>query len=272
MTGERICLIEGTPYSVTISDEEEALSAAYAAGGAIIGIWDRTREGQCLKPAEYIVESADDIDEELLECVVRRRFHLPWIIAETSRLVIREFVESDYQAMPQGETHLRKNDLDSRGEASGGAEAGNAVEAVFEEEETFKAYIDHQYRFYEYGIWALEEKESGRIIGRAGLFNTEWDMRKAEKVLFPIKKEDTPLELGYHIFLPWRRKGYAKEACEAILRYAVSHIKTPLCAVIDADNEASIRLAGALGFLFTAERYNGSAGRQYLYVWNCSGW
>ena len=43
MTERRIVTVDGSPYHVTISDEEEALLAAYAAGGAVIGIWDRRR-------------------------------------------------------------------------------------------------------------------------------------------------------------------------------------------------------------------------------------
>lgn len=38
MTEKRTVFISGTPYTVTISSEQEVLSAAYAAGGAIIGL------------------------------------------------------------------------------------------------------------------------------------------------------------------------------------------------------------------------------------------
>ena len=59
MTEKRTVFISGTPYTVTISSEQEVLSAAYAAGGAIIGLWDKNRSGQSLAPAEYVVECAD---------------------------------------------------------------------------------------------------------------------------------------------------------------------------------------------------------------------
>ena len=95
MTEKRTVFISGTPYTVTISSEQEVLSAAYAAGGAIIGLWDKNRSGQSLAPADYVVECAEDADEEFLERVVRRRLHMPWIIAETERLVIREFTAED---------------------------------------------------------------------------------------------------------------------------------------------------------------------------------
>ena len=150
MTEKRTVFISGTPYTVTISSEQEVLSAAYAAGGAIIGLWDKNRSGQSLAPADYVVECAEDADEEFLERVVRRRLHMPWIIAETERLVIREFTAEDA-------AHMISED------------AGPG-DAIFHSREKLTAYIDSQYRFFEYGIWAVVEKESMAVIGKAGLF------------------------------------------------------------------------------------------------------
>lgn len=282
MTVKRMAVVEGKLYSVTISDEQEALSAAYAAGGAIIGFWDRKRGEESLAPAEYVVESLEDIDDELLERVVRRRLRLPWVIAETKRLLIREFTPGDFPAAS--------------------LEADGPGEEIFRSEETFAAYLACQYRFYEYGIWVLVEKGSGTVIGRAGLFAGErqqegWeamreeaerpepDMKAGGRGNALQKKDDIPLELGYHIFSSWRRLGYGKEACEAILNYGASRLTEQICAVIDGENAASLRLARSLGFRPAARRYvlnrsdaktatagkcSESAGWQYLYVWNCS--
>ncbi len=48
MTEKRTVFISGTPYTVTISSEQEVLSAAYAAGGAIIGLWDKKEAARAL--------------------------------------------------------------------------------------------------------------------------------------------------------------------------------------------------------------------------------
>lgn len=160
MTERRTVLIGGTPYPVTISSEQEVLSAAYAAGGAILGLWDKTRSGQSLSPADYVVECMEDVDEEFLERVVRRRFHLPWLIAETKRLIIREFTVEDAAHMAAGE-------------------AGPGDD-IFCSSEKLAAYIDSQYRFFEYGIWALEEKKSKAVIGKAGLFQPDWKFDDAK--------------------------------------------------------------------------------------------
>lgn len=258
MTEKRTVVINGVPCSVTISDDGKALSSAYAAGGAVIGIWDRRQPDRSLAPAEYVVEDIADADEEMIGRVVRRRLGLPWIIAETERLVIREFATGDLENMARGEEQEGKEREGEEDRESG--EGWEEAEGIFQEAGTLSAYVSCQYRFYEYGIWALEEKRTGQIVGRAGLFS---DTR------YPDKKEDIPVELGYRIFLPWRRKGFAKEACAAILEYASSHGMERVCAVIGRDNLPSLRLAEALGFQITAQARSEAGREMCLYVWNC---
>ena len=57
------------------------------------------------------------------------------------------------------------------------------------------------------------------------------------------------IELGYLIDEPFRGKGYACEACRAILEYAFQELELDcVYARIDEKNEASICLAQKLGF------------------------
>ena len=84
-----------------------------------------------------------------------------------------------------------------------------------------------------------------------------------------MKKNDTPLELGYHIFTPYRRQGYAKEACQAILTYAASSLTDRIYARVLDDNRASVNLLKSLGFHLTGRTHSGSASPQCLYEWNC---
>ena len=51
MTEKRTVFISGTPYTVTISSEQEVLSAAYAAGGGLLGFWGKKRNGQYWLPS-----------------------------------------------------------------------------------------------------------------------------------------------------------------------------------------------------------------------------
>ncbi len=69
----------------------------------------------------------------------------------TERLIIREFVKDDAVRIPREEYGMEEN--------------------VFRSPELMAHYIEKQYGFYEYGTWALEEKESGALVGMAGVSN-----------------------------------------------------------------------------------------------------
>ncbi|GLC83186.1 GNAT family N-acetyltransferase [Lacrimispora brassicae] len=249
MTWEQEITIEGNVFQVTISDDHEALRSAFAEGRAVVGLWDSRRTDQNLAPAAYVVESLEDIDEAFLERVVRRKEGLPWNIARTERLTIREFMPSDFASIPDE------------------PEAGTSG-ALFLKEESLKDYIRHQYGFYEYGIWAVVDHGTGQLVGKAGVSNLELDGQ--DELLKAIKNNDTPVELGYHIFSPYKQKGYGKEACRAILSYATSAVSEKIYARIHEGNLGSIKLAQDLGFRLIARTHSGSVPGLCLYEWNCS--
>ncbi len=248
MVWEREIAIEGKNFRVTISDEYEALRSALAEGRAVIGLWDRERTDQCLSPAAYLVESLSDLTPEFLERVVRRKEGLPWNITSTRRLLIREFVAPDAVEVPK--------------EPDGGRDG-----EIFCSRETLESYARQQYGFYEYGIWALYDRDKKVIVGKAGIFNL--DTGVDEELSSYIKKNDTPLELGYHIFTPYRRHGYAREACQAIITYAADSLTDRIYARVLEENRASVSLLKSLGFQLKGRTHNGSASLQCLYEWNC---
>ena len=294
MTEEREVTVEGIPYRVVISDEQEALLAAKAAGRAFVGLWrggsvpeddhvpgaGSVPEGvtaqadsgsSALWEAGYLVDSLEAADDRFLERVVRRKLGLPWIIAESERICIREFTSGDAAQVP-------KEDTDA---------AGGTDDAVFYTPEELRAYIRNQYGFYEYGIWAVVRKSDGRLVGKAGV--SDCDIQRWEReetaggtVLKKAAEPNLQLELGYHMFHPYRRQGYAEEACRLILDYVEQEYGYPVYAAVDADNTASIHLLEKLGFRVcaaapaiqrpdirqrvTAQKYNGSAPRPCLYV------
>lgn len=239
MTWEKEITVEGTVFQVTISDDHQALLRAYAKGRAVIGLWNRGKKNQCLTPARYVVESPEDIDHAFLERVVRRRENLPWQIAVTDRLIIREFVPEDCFHIPR--------------EPDGGEDS-----RIFWQEESLKDYIKCQYGFYEYGIWAVVEKMTGRLVGKAGISNME------------LPLQDTPVELGYHIFSSYRGQGYGKEACHAILHYSVTAVSKRVYARIDPCNVPSVALIKKLGFRLADQTHSGLGSQMCLYVWNCT--
>ena len=253
--------VDGRICPVTVSDENKALLAAKAAGGAIVGIWRENRDTSGLDACLYLVTGEEDVTADLLEKAARRHLGLPWIIADTPRLRIREFTDDDPLEKP--------NPWDC---------------GVFAEEETRRAYIRHQYRFSEHGLWALEEKAGGRIIGKAGITDIAEEeisaLRKTANsgqsadgqierteageriyvLLFDEGKPDSGHgcgfcpgtavgELGYHIYPEYRGQGFAEEACRAVLRYAEEEMELDGAFLrIRNDNTASQMLAKKLGF------------------------
>lgn len=236
MIWERDVLVEGKTYRVVLSDEEQALLAAKAAGRVCIGLWHEMGD-QSLSAAEYLVDSFDAVDEQYLERVVRRNEGLPWLIGESDRLLLREFMPDDWRLVPH--------------------EAGDTeADRIFYTEGSLASYIRNQYRFYEYGIWAVVRKSDGVLIGKAGI--TDRTIGEKEE-----------MELGYHIFEPYRRQGYAKEACRIIMDYVKAEYEDPLYAVTLPSNESSIRLLKRLGFVLTAQKCSEADLPHLVFVWNC---
>jgi len=88
------------------------------------------------------------------------------------------------------------------------------------------------------GHWALEEKESGTFIGRAGLHNPERDGWPGVEVGWALHPDKWGL-------------GYATEAGEESIRYAFEDLDEDcLFSTILPGNYPSLAVAERLGFVF----------------------
>ena len=76
--------------------------------------------------------------------------------------------------------------------------------------------------------------EDGAVIGHCGFHGPPVDVGRAE--------------VGYTVFPPYRRQGYAVEAVEALLGLARSEGTTVVFASVSPDNGASLAVVGKLGF------------------------
>ena len=238
MTREYEIITEGQVHKVVVSDDREAILAAKAAGTASVEVLG---EGGSSFLTAYAVEKEEDVSREYLEQVVRRHLGLPWEILKTCRLLIREFCPGDEAQVPE-------EPEDGEGDR------------VFRSRDLLEAYIRSQYGFWGYGIWALTERETGAIIGKAGVTNLEWGSKE--------NGEEEALELGYHIFRPWRGRGYGTEACEGILSWCAARGNRHFYSKTDASNEASAALLKKLGFRLTDQRYTEPGQRHNLFVRN----
>ncbi len=73
-------------------------------------------------------------------------------------------------------------------------------------------------------------------------------------------------EIGYEIFEPYRRQGYAREAVVGLLDWAARrHGTRRFLAAIAPDNEPSMRLALGLGFRQVGAQVEEDDGLEFLY-------
>jgi RimJ/RimL family protein N-acetyltransferase len=90
-----------------------------------------------------------------------------------------------------------------------------------------------------YGMWALEEKETGTLVGRSGFLNPEgWP----------------GFELGWTLGRPFWGKGFATEAARRALDYAFEDLgRKRVISLIRPANTPSMRVAERLGMVRAGE-------------------
>ncbi|MBQ3030400.1 MAG: GNAT family N-acetyltransferase [Agathobacter sp.] len=208
-------LIASTDATIALGKELGIATLAYA---------NPEFPNQTYSGVDMIVEGFEEVDADFLEKVYQRYHHIPWTILETDRCVVKE---------------LCLDDLDGLFElyADDGMDEFTEGLYPYEEEKTYQeAYINNMYRFFGYGMWLVFLKDTGELIGRAGLEHREI-------------YDETELELGYLIGKKYQGRGYATEVCEAILAYAKENTDfLHINCVVQKGNEASIHMAQKLGF------------------------
>lgn len=142
-------------------------------------------------------------------------------VIETERLVLRMFRESDtdaYADMMSDPEVMRF----LGGQPVPRAEAWRNM-----------AMILGHWQLRGYGMWAVEEKEGGEMVGRVGCWRPEgWP----------------GLEVGWTLRRRFWGRGYATEAARASLDYAFTALDQPrVISLIAPDNVNSIRVAERLG-------------------------
>ena len=173
--------------------------------------------------ARYAMEEPEETEPEYLERVYRRCHNLPWEILVTERCWLRETVEED---------------VDSFWKMYQNSEITRYTDRLYPTPEAERGYIREYrrlvYSFYEFGVWTVLDRQSGAVVGRAGLSVREG--------------YDLP-ELGFVISREWQGRGLAKEVCQGILKYArellgFERIQT----LVHEENAVSLHLCRELGF------------------------
>ena len=206
-----------------ITDSKSVTGFAGMIGAAAAVLYTETSRDLSFPGVLYFIEDIEFMTFSRITKMWERYHGIPWTIATTQRLVIREQTVDDIDAL---------YDIYSDKEIT------RYTEDLFDDPEEERAYlrdyIDKQYRFYEFGIWAITLKEDGRLIGRAGISVREGF--------------DVP-EIGYVIGTKYQRRGYAREALSAIVGYAEEELGMDrLIAFTKEKNSPSVRLLESLGF------------------------
>jgi RimJ/RimL family protein N-acetyltransferase len=150
------------------------------------------------------------------------------ITLETPRLILRQF---------------REEDLDSYAVICADQETvryiGEGKPLTRAETWQHMATMLGHWQLRGYGLWAVEERGSGAMIGRIGFWNPEgWP----------------GFEVGWMLARSHWGRGLATEGARAALDYAFSRLRqTHVISLIRPENNRSIRVAEKLG-----ERYEGT--------------
>ncbi len=163
---------------------------------------------------------------------------------ETERLIMREMTHADLPSLCE----IMKDE-----------NTMYAYEGAFSDAEV-QEWLERQilrYQKWNFGLWAVVLKETGKMIGQCGLTMQPW-------------KDDEVLEIGYLFNRNYWHKGYATEAAAACKRYAFDVLKAEeVCSIIRDTNIQSQNVALRNGMTLTdkwTKHYRGVDMPHYRFV------
>lgn len=185
--------------------------------------------GASFPGVKFACENLQELDAAYLDRVYRRYALIPWDILETERCFLRETAVEDVNAFYEiyGEPSITEY-----------------MEDLFPDREQEIAYtrdyIRNVYEFYGFGVWTVCLKETGQVIGRAGL---------------SYREGFADPELGFVIGVPWQRRGIGEEVCRAVLAFGKKELGFEIViAFAEPGNRVSVRLLEKLGFQAAEEK------------------
>lgn len=234
--------------SILVSGDGTLSAEAASCGMATVFFLPGEGDAKEHPTADMYVEGFAEVGLQFLLHAYERHHQIPWTILVTERCVVREFSID------------RLDDLFALYSGEGMTDYIEPLYPYEKEKEYQEAYIRSMYRFYGYGMWIVCDKETDRLIGRAGIECRE--------------ELGGEVELGYAIGTADQNKGYATEVCRAILSYIKEELAiTSVCCLIEEGNAASEHLAEKIGFSYcqtleiggkTMKKYEFCIGKQVI--------
>jgi RimJ/RimL family protein N-acetyltransferase len=142
---------------------------------------------------------------------------------ETERLILRPLTNADFEAYAA---------ICADAEVTRYMSVNGAPLPRWEAWRSLAMFVGH-WQLRGYGVWGLEEKANGRLLGRAGLHNPDgWP----------------GIEVGWMLDRSVWGQGFATEAGRAAMVWAADVLRLPhIISVIHPENVRSIRVAERLG-------------------------
>lgn len=176
-------------------------------------------------------EGFDSLDEVYVKHLKARYFGETVTIGETDRVRLRELKMEDLQAIYGFEDAANEPVLQAF-----------IKETKESSEAHLDAYIQNMYPLHDYGIWAVEKKETGELIGLCGLGQTEVN-------------GEICTDLGYYICQKCRNQRIATECIEIVLDYAKNYLEFDrIYAIIKEENRISKGILRKFGFKYQESR------------------
>jgi len=222
--------------TLLVTDSEEEYERIKSEGKGVLIYIRNEEELDYYQGARFFVMDVFETEYEYFERVYRRIHGIPWDIANTKRLLLRETTVEDVDAFvmlykdPQMTRYMEP-----------------LYEDVEEERKYAREYIEKVYEVQGFGIWTVVRKRDGQVIGRAGL---------------TAREGFAELEIGFAIGTPYQRQGYGREAVRAVLSFAGAQNFGRINALVMQGNIASENLLSKEGFkklnetMLNGVRYN----------------
>lgn len=218
------CLTEYEKESTLfVTDKGILLRELKRLGRYVIALLYENNGQEDFSGASYAVTDIGELSLDSFDKAYRRMAGKPWTVLETERCTVRETTVEDvdefYRIYAEPSITYYMDRL---------------YDTPEEEKAYTREYIEKIYGFYGYGMWSVVQRETGRVIGRAGL---SWR-----------EGFDLP-EIGFVIEVACQRMGYAYEVCRAIVDYGMEELGfCRIQALVEKENEASAGLCRKLGF------------------------
>ncbi|MCH4888001.1 GNAT family N-acetyltransferase [Acidaminobacter sp. JC074] len=172
--------------------------------------------------------------------------HTPWHEKESAKFfkIIKEESKYLFQSERLGFRHFNLSDEASFLVMNSDKEVMRYFPNMLDEKSS-KAFLERIIDKYQagYGLYAVEVKASGELIGFIGLSSPKFEM------------DFTPcVEIGWRLMSHHWRKGYAKEGAKRVLDYAFNHLNLKeIVSFTSENNTPSIGVMKSIGMTYSRD-------------------